>query len=107
MQEEYVNITTKATKMYSLWTRPTIPWKLECEKNGNSRTSAIEKVNDMGVVVDTEKPFFASPQALSMAAGFSIAFLVIDVILSIVFATKVCNELDDHDDASKHCINTF
>ena len=107
MEEEYVNITTKATKMYSLWTRATIPWKIECEKDGKTRTETIGKVNDFELVADRVKPFTASPLLLQTMVAIAIMFIIFDVILSIAFTVNVCNKLDEGSDASRHCFNTF
>ena len=44
MYEEYVDESIRTRKIYSLFTRETIPWALECENNRLNRTEALAKV---------------------------------------------------------------
>ena len=41
---ELVDTSFRARKSFSLWTRNTIPWSLECEQGGLNRQKALEKV---------------------------------------------------------------
>ena len=34
-------------KIYNLYTRQTIPWSLECDKNGLSRKEALDKIQNL------------------------------------------------------------
>ena len=38
LYDEFVDPSFRARKEFNLWTRNTIPWTLECDQNGPSRT---------------------------------------------------------------------
>ena len=46
--EEFLDLGLKSQKIYSLWTRNTIPWKLSCENDPDERAGA----NSKHVVID-------------------------------------------------------
>ena len=43
---DLVATSFRENKVFSLWTRNTIPWALECEQGGLNRQEALEKVQN-------------------------------------------------------------
>ena len=81
---QYVTESIKEDIHYGFWSRPTIPWKLECETT-HSKESVIEAVklekdkealNEVGVIW---------VEAIAYSGGFTIT-----AITTILFYTGVC-----------------
>lgn len=83
---DFVYKENKTNQFYEIWTRPTIPWSLECESKGHSRSSILDHVTNVKSVV--------VPAMIGNFAFFFVILIFTAIGLCCMCCTQVCDLKD-------------
>ena len=98
VSDQYIDFSLKKQKIYALWTRNTIPWKLECDETPGRKQEVIDQISEELDIGDFDLYLTRQEARETMtvaSCAIPLAFFTILAQVANIFCCKKINYTKD------------